>query len=149
MQHGWMQTPNHSWGMVKVFPTFSKTATSTHYYCPSTTGKTCKFGHVCTLICFNGKSSASHSSTTMLHVSINYSLSYTTDLALESHIIYLFCGWHLWKLGWTLPIICVQAISQELMVRKIVWGQYNIKGNLVGLSVQKTEIICPCGWILL
>jgi hypothetical protein len=47
------QTPNQSWGAVKVFlPTFSKTATSTHYYHASTTGKTCKFGHVCTLIYF-------------------------------------------------------------------------------------------------
>jgi hypothetical protein len=46
-----------------------------------------------------------------------FSQSYTTNWALEFHTIYLFFGWHLWKLGWHLPIVCVQAISQELIVR--------------------------------
>ena len=55
--------------MVKFFPTFSKTATSTHYYHASTTGKTCKFSHICTLMFFNKKSFASHFSITMLHFS--------------------------------------------------------------------------------
>jgi hypothetical protein len=57
-------------------------------------------------------------------------LSYTNNWALEFYAIYLFFGWHLWQLGWPLSIMCVQAISQGLMVRKISWGQYSVKGNL-------------------
>ena len=58
------------------------------------------------------------------------SLSYTNDWALELHTIYFYFGWHLWKLDWPLPIICVQAISQELMVIKISWELYSVKGNV-------------------
>jgi hypothetical protein len=54
-------------------------------------------------------------------LSLFCSLYYTTNWALEFHPIYLFIGWHLWKLGWPLPIMCVQAISQELTARKISW----------------------------
>ena len=51
------QTPNHSWGAVKVFPTYPKTASFfphfqrpqlQHYYRASMTGTTCKCGYVST-----------------------------------------------------------------------------------------------------
>ena len=66
------------------------------------------------------------------------SLSYTTNWALELHAIYSFFGWLLWKLGWWKSIMCVQAISQDLMVRKISWGQYNVKDNVYNGSPCKT-----------
>jgi hypothetical protein len=98
------------------------------------TGKTFKFGHVCSM-----GNLLQVIPWQPCHILAWFcSLSYTTNWALEFHAIYSFFGWHLWKLGWPLPIMCVQSISQELMVRKISWRQYSVKDNLCEGSSCKT-----------
>ena len=74
------------------------------------------------------------------------SLSNTTNWALGLYAIYLFFGWYLWKLGWPQPIMCVQAISQELTVRKISWGVGNVKGNVYSGPLFKKWALVASNW---